>query len=489
MRLPLLVPLVVGALALGLAPAATAVPGGPTPYQHRLTESRAGAARGPLTVGDLTLRPCTVVAHAWCGHVQRPWDPAHPDQGTLRVGFAFAPARDHSRPALGTFVPHEGGPGYSTTGTGPSYAAMYGPLLRRHNLLLVDQRGTGRSSALPCPDLQNLRTAYSVAARRCGRSLGSHSDDYTTARSADDLAAVIARLGLGRVDLYGDSYGTFFAQVFAGRHPDLLRSLVLDGAYPTHGETAWYPTQGPAMRSSFAKACRRSPACRGRGPSFARAMRRVLRQVRRHPWHGLSHDADGRRAHVTVSPETLATTAFGATYGPYTYRELTAALRAALDGDRVPLLREVAEAEGGGTDAGPVRDYSEGLDAAVACHDYPQLYDMTAPPEDPPAAVRPRPGTPYGDTPVDVRSLHRPRVRPLRLAGARLVHPLAEGRCRQPGATAASPRRSLPERAHARAERRARLHHHAGRGCDGDRRVPAGRAHRGRQQLPRGRRG
>ena len=69
---------------------------------------------------------------------------------------------------------------------------------------------------------------------------------------------MIRQLGLGRVDMYGDSYGTFFAQVFAGRHPRLLRSLVLDGAYPTHGETAWYPTQGPAMRSSFAKACRRS---------------------------------------------------------------------------------------------------------------------------------------------------------------------------------------------------------------------------------------
>ena len=61
-------------------------------------------------------------------------------------------------------MPHEGGPGYSTTGTGTSYAAMYGPLLRRHNLLLVDQRGTGRSAALECPALQNLKIAYSVAA-------------------------------------------------------------------------------------------------------------------------------------------------------------------------------------------------------------------------------------------------------------------------------------------------------------------------------------
>ena len=201
---------------------------------------------------------------------------------------------------------------------------------------------------------------------------------------------MIRRLDLGKVDLYGDSYGTFFAQVFAGRHGDLLRSIVLDSAYPTYGETGWYPTQGPAMRTSFVKACRRSPACRGHGLGFALAMRRVLHEVRRHPWHGVSHDGDGRRMQVTVNAPTLATVAFGATYGPYAYRELTAALRSALRGDRVPLLRLVAEAEGGGTNAGPVRAYSEGLDAAVACHDYPQLYDMTARPRTRAAPVRPR---------------------------------------------------------------------------------------------------
>ncbi len=38
-----------------------------------------------------------------------------------------------------------------------------------------------------------------------------------------------------RIDLYGDSYGTYFEQVFAIRHPNLLRSIVLDGAYPLNG--------------------------------------------------------------------------------------------------------------------------------------------------------------------------------------------------------------------------------------------------------------
>ncbi|RYI99117.1 MAG: alpha/beta hydrolase, partial [Actinomycetales bacterium] len=211
----------------------------------------------------------------------------------------------------------------------------------------------------------------------CGRSLGDRADDYATALSADDTAAVAEALELGPLDLYGDSYGTFFQQVFAGRHPDLVRSIVLDGAYPTYGESGWYPTQGPTMRNAFTVVCERSPACRNAGATWGVTIRRVLDRVREEPWRGTAYDADGRRARVVVDAEALAAVAYAATYGPAFYRELTAALRSALRGDRAPLLRLVAEALGGGTDAGNPRAYSEGLDAAVACHDYPQVYPMT----------------------------------------------------------------------------------------------------------------
>ena len=89
-------------------PGRDAVP--PTPAGRAAT-STADAAT-PITVGDLTLQPCGVVARACCGHLDRPGSRATRRPGTVRVGFAFVPARDDSRPALGTFVPHEGGPGY-----------------------------------------------------------------------------------------------------------------------------------------------------------------------------------------------------------------------------------------------------------------------------------------------------------------------------------------------------------------------------------------
>ena len=333
---------------------------------------------GPAYVGSGAVHRCGVMARALCGSVRRQWEPGNPSAGTVKVGFAFVPARNRKRPVLGTVVPHEGGPGFSTTGTADQYAQMYGPLLRRRHLLLVDQRGTGRSQPINCPALQNLTIAYNVAAERCGRALGARADDYTTARSADDLAAVIARLGLGPVDLYGDSYGTFFAQVFTGRHPAAVRSLVLDSAYPTYGESAWYPTQGPAMRRAFDLVCRRSVACRDGGQSFLPTLEQVLEIVRARPWRGVSRDADGLRARVTVNGTTLVDVAFGATFTPTTYREMTAALRSGLKGDRAPLFRLVAESLGGGTDAGDPVEYSEGLAAAVNCHDIAQLYDMTA---------------------------------------------------------------------------------------------------------------
>jgi pimeloyl-ACP methyl ester carboxylesterase len=340
----------------------------------------AGHSSSHLRVGTLVLHRCKVVAHAWCGHLMRPWDPNGSVSGKVHVGFAFVPAGDRHDPVLGTVVPHDGGPGYSTTGSRPDYTGMYGRLLRRRNMLLFDQRGTGKSAVLNCPGLQNLQGPYDVAAGRCGRALGDHSDLYGSKLSADDLSAVISALQLGKVELYGDSYGTFFTQVFAGRHPDQVRSIVLDSAYPPTGETAWYPTQTHAMRQSITLACRRTPACASAPGSPVGLLRRVLHQVRRSPYRGIAYDADGIRHHAVVTGAALVGVAFGATYGPAYYREFAAALRSALHGDQEPLLRMVAETNDSSSYAGIPTAYSEGLDAAVTCQDYPQLFNMADPP-------------------------------------------------------------------------------------------------------------
>lgn len=365
------------------APATATVRPEPRPGAMSPPSVRGGMAPAatPVRVGTIDLLPCDVYDGALCGSLPRAWDPTGAVPGTLDVGFAFVPALDTGRPALGTVVPHEGGPGYSTTGSAYSYAAMYGDLLHRRNMLLVDQRGTGLSAPIDCPELQELEGSYPSAARRCAARLGARSHLYGSALSADDLAAVVAALGLGKVDVYGDSYGTFFAQVYAGRHPAQVRSVVLDSAYPTFGESAWYPTQGPALRRAFDAVCRRTPSCARLGRTTTARIAELARAVRRVPIRGRVYGADLKRHKVVLDGPGLVYLAFNATYTSVTYRELDAAIRAwSTRRDKAPLLRLWAEVlfPGGGVSA--PSEYSEGTDAAVSCSDYPQLYDMRATP-------------------------------------------------------------------------------------------------------------
>lgn len=52
----------------------------------------------------------------------------------------------------------------------------------------------------------------------------------------------------GKVDFYGDSYGTYFGQVLTSRYASKLRSVTLDAAYPVLGADPFYPDAIVASR-------------------------------------------------------------------------------------------------------------------------------------------------------------------------------------------------------------------------------------------------
>lgn len=318
------------------------------------------------------------VASARCGAVSVQLDPADPAAGELEIGYELYRHRDRSAPAAGTIVAVEGGPGYASTASRDGYLDLFGPLLDRYDLLLVDNRGTGSSGAIDCPALQSYQGDYERNARRCGEQLSSSSDLYGTAFAADDLAAVLDALDIGRVHLYGDSYGTFFAQTFAVRHPDRLETLILDAPYPVEGQDPWYRDAARAVRDAFRLVCERDLRCAATGEDQAALLARMAERLRLQPLRGTAYDADGVKRHVVVDGAALALLANDAGYGEPVYRELAAALRALEAGDTGPILRLVAE-DGYYGDAGPVDEYSEGLYLAVACNDYPQLWDLLSP--------------------------------------------------------------------------------------------------------------
>ena len=315
------------------------------------------------------MHPCPGRSGVRCGSIRVPryWHAASDPADDLTVRFRVYARTDPSAPALEPLVAMEGGPGYGSIAWTASYAKMLGPLRRRHDLIVMDQRGTGASDAIDCPALQERGSNYVNAVAACARQLGDAANAYGSAAAADDLAAILRGLGVDRVDLYGDSYGTYLAQVVAVHHPDLVRAVVLDGAYDQSFDP-FARDASASLRRAWKVVCERSDPC----PGILDSIGSLARRLDAHPIVGIPPGGDRP---VRLTARGLAQLAYDATYAFSIYRELPAAIEAARSGDDDPLLRLASEdlrSTGNGSDPSA---YSAGLYMAVSCHDYPTIWD------------------------------------------------------------------------------------------------------------------
>ena len=88
-------------LGIVLAVACAATGADARPLRKTPPVPAAAPAQGTLRVGRLDLVPC---GPAWCGTLDRAFDPAGEVPGTITIGFEFYPQRDPSRPNAGTVV-------------------------------------------------------------------------------------------------------------------------------------------------------------------------------------------------------------------------------------------------------------------------------------------------------------------------------------------------------------------------------------------------
>ena len=391
-------------VSAGLVPAALLTPAIAAPGQPGALglPPRTGTAAPPaVRVGGLTLHRCGRVQPVYCGRLAVPLDYSAPASPDIRVGFRWLPATGSGRAGRRTLLAVEGGPGYATAGTQGAYTAMLGSLRRTTNLLLVNLRGTGDSTLVKCAGLEHYgRPQHQYGAEfdrlvaACGRQLDHtwryrhggwvHASDlFNTAYSARDVSRVLTALRLGRVDLYGDSYGSWFAQAFASAYPGRLRSVTLDSTYQVLGLDPWYTTTVITARRAFAQACSRWPACAGatggRG-AWAR-IGALAARLARAPVTGQVTSAAGTASRLTVTAETLVNLVNNAGFDPVVYRDLDAAGRALLrHHDSAPLLRLAALSIGFDNSNYALPEFSDGLFFAVSCTDYVQLFSRTAGP-------------------------------------------------------------------------------------------------------------
>jgi pimeloyl-ACP methyl ester carboxylesterase len=131
-----------------------------------------------------------------------------------------------------------GGPGIAATEGAAAYAGELRIHREQRDVVLVDQRGTGRSNPLHCPELEKASTLSDNddldAVRRCRDELAKGADlaHYSTLDAVHDIDDVRIALGYDKIDLAGLSYGTQVVQVYMREYPDHVHAALMMGTVP-----------------------------------------------------------------------------------------------------------------------------------------------------------------------------------------------------------------------------------------------------------------
>lgn len=337
---------------------------------------------------------------ARCGVLERAEDPSLATSRTVPLRVVVIPAKSTARHAPLYFL--AGGPGQAASEAFAPLLPLFEDLGEHRDFVFVDQRGTGSSAALRCDDdtkslPERLETEVDTAKlRACLASFTADTTRYLTTIAIDDLDAVRAALGHDRIDLYGGSYGTRAALVYARQYPDHVGKLVLDGVAPVDMTMPLsFARDAQAALDQTLADCAAEPACAAAFPDAAGAFARWLATLPSADGGGGGTAAvidprTGRAEQVHVTRELVGTSIRGILYSPALAAMLPYVLDRAEHGDASPLFA-LSLAIGESAE----ESMAQGMLFSVVCsEDVPFLDDATI--------ARETAGTFLGDTVVDV---------------------------------------------------------------------------------------
>ncbi|HEX7080989.1 MAG TPA: alpha/beta fold hydrolase [Gammaproteobacteria bacterium] len=236
-----------------------------------------GGAEGALDESRCRLEaPGMPAVLAWCSELRAPLDPDRPDRGTIRLFVARVPALA-AAPQPDPLVLIAGGPGQSAVDLYLQMRRAFEPARRDRDIVLLDQRGTGRSAEGFHCDLTEAAAFDAGGAEElraviedCLDVLEADPRLFTTSLAVADLDALRAALGAERWNLYAISYGTRVAQHYARRFPERVRAMILDGVVPaTLALGPNIATDAQAALDAIFERCEAQPACAARYPDLA----------------------------------------------------------------------------------------------------------------------------------------------------------------------------------------------------------------------------
>lgn len=337
-----------------------------------------GAVSGPSSAPALVLKGCRlegVAYEARCGVLRRPLDPQKPQGRQIEVHVAVLPALAR-QPKPDPIVFFAGGPGQSAIGLASTIQSLMRRELNRRDVILIDQRGTGRTAPLRCraqddEPSRSLAEAVDPASER--RRLLACRDRleklpygdlrlFTTTVAMGDVEAVRQALRLEKLNLVGGSYGTRAALEYLRLYPQHVRRVLLDGvAPPDMALPQSFGRDVQAALDGLMLDCERQPACHAQFPQLREQWKQLLASL---PQVVTVHQPlTGVAERLTITHDMVTGLVRMPLYAPVQASALPMAISQAAEGQWDALVG-VGLGPGSG---GKSMDIAEGMHYAVVC--------------------------------------------------------------------------------------------------------------------------
>ena len=245
-----------------------------------------------------------------------------------------------------------GGPGQGAIGLATQVMPLFSRLNDTRDIVLLDQRGTGLSHPLDCPDsgespLQSLfeDAIPEKAVRACLEDLDADPRQYTTTSAIADLDEMRAKLGYAKVNLWGGSYGTRVGLEYLRRFPQHVRTITLDGVAPAGMKLPLsFVADGEAALQRLLDACAAERHCARTYPNLRETIATLRGRLARVPARVVIQDPrTGEREMITVNENVLLSGIFRPLYVAELASLLPYGVTAAAAGDFNPLLAQNLE--------------------------------------------------------------------------------------------------------------------------------------------------
>lgn len=300
---------------------------------------------------SITLEDCALTSptgrqfDAKCGTLTVPEDRANPSGRQIHLNIAIFPAIKREAEPDPLFL-LAGGPGQSAIEAFPVMLGLLYDIHQDRDIVLVDQRGTGKSNPLRClsPEDEALDDEQALTElKSCPETLDADTRFYTTEIAMTDLDDIRAALGYESINIYGASYGTRAALTYLRMFPQHIRTVTLDAVVdPGFVMFMDAALDGQSALDQFFTRCEGDEACKATFPNLRNEFNGLLSRLdQSSPEIIIPHPLTNKPLDLTVTRRLLTTMVFNTLYVPELVATLPLSIHEAYANENyIPLISQ-----------------------------------------------------------------------------------------------------------------------------------------------------